>query len=71
MQNFTEKYHRIISLYIIISYLFRHVKRRRAAGVAIHGLVSLKKFFPGTAILIQPELQQNKNAHCVRSMNSE
>ena len=32
---------------------------RRAAGVAIHGLVSLIKFFPGTAILIQPELHQN------------
>ena len=26
----------------------------------IHGLVSLIRFFPGTAILIQPELQQNK-----------
>ena len=35
-------------------------RRQRDAGPLIHGLVSLIKIFPGTARLIQPELQQNK-----------
>ena len=33
---------------------------QRDAAPLIHGLVSPIKLFPGTAILIQPELQQNK-----------
>ena len=48
---------------------FTHSRRRRAAGGRDSRLSQPEKFFPGTAILFQPELHQSHNSKPIANFN--